>query len=98
MLHEQIRTYKRELYETQAANTAHDRHIVRLQGEVKRLHAALQASLQTSSQHSEVLKHVVAATVCSPPTTPFMLADTTKPSMPKLNVVYAGLEPATFSV
>ena len=49
MLHEQLRTYKRELYETQAANTAHDRRVLRLQGEVKRLHAALQASLQALS-------------------------------------------------
>ena len=44
MLHEQIRTYKRDLYDTQASNTAHDRHIMRLQAEVKRMHEALQVS------------------------------------------------------
>ncbi|KAL3159433.1 hypothetical protein ABBQ38_009860 [Trebouxia sp. C0009 RCD-2024] len=42
MLHEQIRTYKRDLYDTQASNTSHDRQIVRLQAEVKRMHEALQ--------------------------------------------------------
>ena len=46
MLHEQVRTYKRELYETQASNTAHDRQIVRLQAEVKRLNETLQVSSQ----------------------------------------------------
>lgn len=44
MLHEQIRSYKRDLYDTQASNTAHDRHIARLQAEVKRMHEALQVS------------------------------------------------------
>ena len=44
MLHEQIRTYKRDLYDTQASNTAHDRHIMRLQAEMKRMHEALQVS------------------------------------------------------
>lgn len=43
MLHEQVRTYKRELYEAQASNTAHNRHVVRLQAEAKRMHEALQA-------------------------------------------------------
>ena len=46
MLHEQVRTYKRELHETQASNTAHDKQILRLQAEVKKLHGALQASSQ----------------------------------------------------
>lgn len=44
MLHEQIRAYKRDLYDTQASHTALDRHIVRLQAEVKRMHEALQVS------------------------------------------------------
>ena len=43
MLHEQVRTYKRELYEAQASNTANNRHVVRLQAEAKRMHEALQA-------------------------------------------------------
>ncbi len=43
MLHEQVRIYKRELYEAQASNTAHNRHVVRLQAEAKRMHVALQA-------------------------------------------------------
>ncbi len=43
MLHEQVRIYKRELYEAQASNTAHNRHVVRLQAEAKRMHEALQA-------------------------------------------------------
>jgi len=43
MLHEQVRTYKRELHEAQASNTAHNRHVVRLQAEAKRMHEALQA-------------------------------------------------------
>jgi len=42
MLHEQVRTYKRELYEAQASNTANNRHVVRLQAEAKRMHEALQ--------------------------------------------------------
>ncbi|KAL0052320.1 hypothetical protein WJX82_000201 [Trebouxia sp. C0006] len=43
MLHEQVRTYKRELYEAQASNTANSRHVVRLQAEAKRMHEALQS-------------------------------------------------------
>ena len=43
MLHEQVRTYKRELYEAQASKTANNRHVVRLQAEAKRMHEALQA-------------------------------------------------------
>ena len=44
MLHEQVRTYKRDLHDSQASNTAHDRHIMRLQAEVKRMHEALKVS------------------------------------------------------
>ena len=51
MLHEQIRTYKRDLYDTQASNKAHDRHIVRLQAELKRMHEALQVSFMQCPAH-----------------------------------------------
>ena len=44
MLHEQVRTYKRDLHDSQASNTARDRHIMRLQAEMKRMHEALQVS------------------------------------------------------
>ena len=56
MLHEQVRTYKRELYETQASNTAHDRQTVRLQAEVKRLNETLQVSSQ--ARHHKVMQLV----------------------------------------
>ena len=42
MLHEQIRNYKKELYESHASNTVHEKHIGRLQSEIKRLHEAFQ--------------------------------------------------------
>ncbi len=67
MLHEQVRTYKRELYEAQASNTANSRHVVRLQAEAKRMHEALQARktlLQPyAAYHCGSQQHVVLCTI-----------------------------------
>lgn len=52
MLHEQIRNYKKELYETHASNTVHEKHIVRLQSEIKRLHEAFQVCNVSHMHHS----------------------------------------------
>ena len=42
MLHEKVRLYKKELHEAHATHTVHEKHITRLQSEIKRLHETFQ--------------------------------------------------------
>ena len=37
MLHERVEAYKKRLYEEHAMNLAHERHILRLHDDIKRL-------------------------------------------------------------
>lgn len=57
MLHERIRHYKKELHEAHATNVAHEKHIARLQTEIKRLHGTFQVHAVSSN----------VQLVCSPP-------------------------------
>ena len=95
MLHEQVRTYKRELYEAQASNTAHNRHVVRLQAEAKRMHEALQARktlLQPYPPYDcSPQQHVI---LCAIAKTALKQSWHMRASI----IVYAGTKPATLIV
>lgn len=52
MLHERIRHYKKELNEAHATNTVHEKHISRLQTEIKRLHDTFQVVLVSKFCHT----------------------------------------------
>ena len=42
MLHERVKAYKKRLYEEHAMNLAHERHILRLHDDIKRLQGLVQ--------------------------------------------------------
>ena len=46
MLHERVKAYKKRLYEEHAMNLAHERHILRLHDDIKRLQDLVEVGSQ----------------------------------------------------
>ena len=62
MLHERVKAYKKRLYEEHAMNLAHERHILRLHADIKRL----QELVQVRGQPNRVVQWLPECTACQP--------------------------------
>ena len=62
MLHERVKAYKKRLYEEHAMNLAHERHILRLHDDIKRL----QELVQVRGQPNRVVQWLPECTACQP--------------------------------